>query len=400
MNIIGIDVSKGESHATLIDKEFGETNFVFRHNKSGFQKLKSFMNENTIVIFETTGIYSAQLSRFLQNCKVKTYELNPLEASLRMASMRRNKTDAKDSLKLALLGVTQLSELERNHRIYFDSQYQNLHILALRYRQLIKTRTRIINHLRASLELTFPELNSIFKSAHEIIALQIFKQYCHPDFLVGLSIQKMTNNVYLSVSKHIHKDLIQEYCQKVWLAAKDSYPAVNADSQEIEIIYEYCDEIQQYNKTINWTKKKLIRLASSLENFKIICSIPGTGQLNTSLLLGLAGDISRFDNYKQLNAYLGLDLNRYQSGQYEKHDTINRRGSSQGRAVETDMIRSMLRNQNKIQNHLIDYYYKLKKPPFNKHDKVALIACANHLNRTIINLVHTHQVYDYQKATH
>ena len=61
---------------------------------------------------------------------------------------------------------------------------------------------------------------------------------------------------------------------------------------------------------------------------------------------------------KQLNAFLGLDLNRYQSGKYGKGDTINRRGSSQGRAVETDMIRSMLRNQGKIQNHLVDYYYK------------------------------------------
>lgn len=126
-----------------------------------------------------------------------------------------------------------------------------------------------------------------------------------------------------------------------------------------------------------------------MNDFKVISSIPRAGQLNSALLLGFTGDFTRFDNYKQLNAFLGLDLNRYQSGKYIKDDTINRRGSSQGRAVETEMIRSMIRNQNKIQNYIIDYYYKLKKPPFNKHDKVALIACANHLNRTIINLIHT-----------
>ena len=103
-------------------------------------------------------------------------------------------------------------------------------------------------------------------------------------------------------------------------------------------------------------------------------------------------------NLIEKSHYNGSLSNRYQSGKYIKGDTINRRGSNQGRAVETDMIRSMLRNQGKIQNHLIDYYYKLKKPPFNKHDKVALIACANHLNRTIINLVHTHQLYNYSKA--
>ena len=60
----------------------------------------------------------------------------------------------------------------------------------------------------------------------------------------------------------------------------------------------------------------------------MISSIPGTRQLNSALLLDFAVDISRFDNYKQLNAFLGLDLNRYQSGKYDKADTINRRGSS------------------------------------------------------------------------
>ncbi|BAQ57924.1 transposase [Lactobacillus acetotolerans] len=64
------------------------------------------------------------------------------------------------------------------------------------------------------------------------------------------------------------------------------------------------------------------------------------------------------------------------------------------------MIISMLRNKARIQNHLVDYYYKLKEPPYSKKNLVALVACANHLNRTIMNLVYTNQIYDYQKASH
>ncbi|MBB1122878.1 hypothetical protein H5S41_02715 [Limosilactobacillus sp. Lr3000] len=60
----------------------------------------------------------------------------------------------------------------------------------------------------------------------------------------------------------------------------------------------------------------------------------------------------------------------------------------------------MLRNKGRIKNHLIDYYYKLKEPPYSKHNLMALIACANHLNRTIINLVRTNQTYDYTKDSH
>lgn len=118
------------------------------------------------------------------------------------------------------------------------------------------------------------------------------------------------------------------------------------------------------------------------------------------MLLGFTGDLNRFSTYKQLNAFLGVDLNRYQSGKFEKRDKINRPGSSQGRYIESNMIRSMLRNQARINNHILDYYYKMRKPPYSKKDKVALIACVNHLNRTIINLLHTNQLYDYEKAIH
>ena len=73
VNIIGIDVSQGESHATLITKEAEEIAFKFKHNKSGFQILNSYIKPGTIIIFETTGVYSAQLTTYLKNKKVKFY---------------------------------------------------------------------------------------------------------------------------------------------------------------------------------------------------------------------------------------------------------------------------------------------------------------------------------------
>ena len=101
----------------------------------------------------------------------------------------------------------------------------------MRYKQLIKCKMRVINYLRSHLELIFPELNRIFKIAYAVLALQIFRMYCHPEFLLGLS---LTTIVSQSVSRRIHKDVIENYCSQVWLAAKDSYPAVTADSIEIE----------------------------------------------------------------------------------------------------------------------------------------------------------------------
>ena len=98
-----------------------------------------------------------------------------------MASLRRNKTDKNDSFKLALLDKTQLAEIKNHCNKQSNSLYESLRILSLRYKQLIKCRTRILNFLRSSLELTFPELNQIFKNAYAVLALQVFRMYCHTD---------------------------------------------------------------------------------------------------------------------------------------------------------------------------------------------------------------------------
>ena len=101
----------------------------------------------------------------------------------------------------------------------------------IRYKQLIKCKMRDINYLRSHLELIFPELNRIFKIAYAVLALQIFRMYCHPEFLLRLS---LTTIIYQSVSRGTHKDVIENYCSQVCLGAKSSYPTVAADSVEIE----------------------------------------------------------------------------------------------------------------------------------------------------------------------
>ena len=67
MNCIGIDVSRGKSKATVVTSEYEIRNFSFEHNVIGFKKLGEVIkSKDSIVIFETTGVYSAQLARFLR----------------------------------------------------------------------------------------------------------------------------------------------------------------------------------------------------------------------------------------------------------------------------------------------------------------------------------------------
>ena len=58
----------------------------------------------------------------------------------------------------------------------------------------------------------------------------------------------------------------------------------------------------------------MIQLAQQLDYFENIHSIPGIGKLSTAMIIGEIGDIKRFKSNKQLNAFVGIDIKRYQSG--------------------------------------------------------------------------------------
>ncbi|WP_223902936.1 IS110 family transposase [Lactobacillus laiwuensis] len=167
-----------------------------------------------------------------------------------------------------------------------------MRFLAVQYHKLSQERVRIENQLRSALELSFPELfpelNDIFPVIRSVVALQMIRKYTHPDYLAGLTVKGMTEQLYRIIGEHITKKLIASYCTKVWTAALNSYPAIAADSIEISIIGMLCDEIEGYNQRVALIKDQLIKKAASFPEFKLISSIPGARQLNTVLLMGFA----------------------------------------------------------------------------------------------------------------
>lgn len=45
---------------------------------------------------------------------------------------------------------------------------------------------------------------------------------------------------------------------------------------------------------------------------KLFITIPGVGEITATMIIGELGDITRFKTNKQLNAYVGIDINQEQ----------------------------------------------------------------------------------------
>ncbi|MGT2378089.1 transposase [Staphylococcus aureus] len=148
---------------------------------------------------------------------------------------------------------------------------------------------------------------------------------------------------------------------KLRVIAQESYPNVDRHSFLMKSTLTYSTiETGSIHHLEQLDDAAMIQLAQQLDYFENIHSIPGIGKLSTAMIIGEVGDIKRFKSNKQLNAFVGIDIKRYQSGHTHCRDTINKRGNKKARKLLFWVIMNIIRGQHHYDNHVVDYYYKLR----------------------------------------
>src|SRR5699024_11505384 len=94
--------------------------------------------------------------------------------------------------------------------------------------------------------------------------------------------------------------------------------------------------------------EEMASLSEGKTEYKILMSIPGIQKTTACRLIGELGDIRRFKNNKQLNAYVGIDIVRYQSGNVYYKDQINKCGNKRLCGILFFIIVSMLETKKLI----------------------------------------------------
>jgi transposase len=189
-----------------------------------------------------------------------------------------------------------------------------------------------------------------------------------------------------ATAKKISDNRARNKAEELIAYAKDSYPAVSETAIPVAKTRYYAEQLQVLLNQKEILAKQMIESAKRLEEFSMIASFPGIGEL---------GDLRRFSDSRKANAYIGIDIRRYQFGKYLAQDHINKRGNPKGRKILFFIIKNMIRAQHSAPNHVVDYYYKLKKQPLPKKEKVAIVACMNKLLKCLHAMVRNGTRYDY-----
>lgn len=402
-HVIAFDVSMGKSTMVVYDhhqqcKYEGE----LTHTVPGFQSLQvqieSLREQDRQIpdiVFEATGVYSKGLEGFLQENGYPYYRLNPLEAKIQTASisMRRQKTDISDAHQLAKSHFKAV-----RHETYIQEDYfEQMRALGRYYDDIEKEIRHHYNRLHAFLQLSFPLLEKVF-SKNSVLFLNIVQLFPHSACLHNLSIEEIRDQIKRATSKNISIQKAEEKALLLIDAMENSYPAIKPGDARCQHLKHYAKRIFELREQKMDIVRQMVELSKERVDFQVLVSFPGIGEVTAVRIIGELGDIRRFKNHKQINAFVGIDIQRYQSGKLQYQDRINKRGNRRLRKILYFMVMSMISQRKRTKNTIVDYYDQLKKQPQGKPHKVAVVACMNKSLNVAFHLIQHGILYDYESA--
>lgn len=398
-SVLSIDVANGKSEVLLIT-EYGEVliePYEVKHCLSEFNLLKEKIdnfNLNDLTIFmESTSTYHLPIQRFFTKNNYNVQVINPILGKNNTRNLRKTKTDIEDCYNLADLFFKNTVKI---HTKNMNDIYSSMIESSRQEKHLTESLVRSKNRFKQIIANAFPEYIKCF-TANDIFgktSLNFIKEFPHADIIKEKRIDALANNLYKSSKNGCSYNKCLSKAKKIKELANNSYPGIDVDSYEVNNLINIVDVISYNGSKLNDVKQDIVKLARQTPYFNIINSIYGIGETSTAQIIAELGDINRFENIKQLNAFCGLDPTIIQSGKsINYHGPISKRGNRNARKILFITCCSIIRASvlHNMDNEILLYYRK--KQAENKHFKECIIACSTKLLRTIFAMCKNNSLY-------
>ena len=346
---------------------------------------------NPEIIFEATGVYSRRLQAFLEEYSYAYTRLNPLEAKKQLDSLRVRKTDKIDAEKLAK------SQLVHNRKPTYvqEEVYQHLRDLSRFYQNMTEDLVRTKNRLHKVLQVTFPELENLLSTPTGEQYWNLVMAFPCKEFVLSLSQSNLCEIVRQSTSKRISEKRIAYLTDKLIKLAKQSFCAVKKTSPMLEEVRYYAQELLRLSERRQVVLSDMVALAQPLPEYDILRSIPGIAETTATSIIGELGNIRRFQSTNQINAFIGIDLKHYESGNFLAKEHITKRGNPYARKILFKCIHNIASASHTNPCHIADFYEKRKRQSTIASTKPHTIASIHRLIRTMYYLITHNKLYDY-----
>ena len=398
-SVLSIDVANGKSEVLLIT-EHGEVliePYEVNHCLNELNKLKdkinSFNLDDLTIFMESTSTYHLPIQRFFTNNNFKVQVINPILGKNNTRNLRKTKTDIEDCYNLADLFFKNTVKIYTKE---MNTIYSNMIELSRQEKHLTENIVRSKNRFKQIIANAFPEYIKCFSSSNIYgeTSLNFIREFPHADIIKAKRIDALANNIYKSSKGYLPYPRCLNKAKKIKELASNSYPGIDINSCEVKNLINIIDIIIYNSNKLNEVKQDIVNLAKQTPYFNIINSIYGIGETSTAQIIAELGDINRFENIKQLNAFCGLDPTIIQSGKSINYNgPISKRGNRNARKILFITCCSIIRSSvlHNIDTDILFYYRK--KQAENKHFKECITACSTKLLRIIFAMCKNNSLY-------
>ena len=271
-----------------------------------------------------------------------------------------------------------------------EKLYAELRRLSMFRDQLNEDRVRTINRMHREMKIYFPEYKDALGKVDGAFSLQLLKQAPFPDDLTALGedgIRQIWHEARLRGRGYSRAGEILGYAETS-VGIKDGAAAGRtAVKWFVQKILELDAELAVIENQINQKCQEIPHAGNILE-------ISGIGENTLSGILAEMGDISRFDDVKEIQKLSGLSLVACSSGKHKGETRISHRGRKRLRYWLFQAAKSVAAHAEEFKE-LHMHYTTRADNPLKKMQSLIVIACK--LLRIIYTILKNGTAYDPKK---
>ena len=376
--VIGIDVGSETHYARAFDYrgiEYSKKPFKFSNDEEGFASFYDWISEykkehekdKVVPGMEPTGHYWFNLGKFLQDNGMEPVLVNPhhVKKSKELDDNSQTKNDRKDPKVIA--GLVR----EGRYMIPYlpDGVYADLRTASNMRFQIQSELTKIQNRISRWFNIYFPEYKTVYGKVDSSSGMMVLKQAPLPEDILTLGVEGV-NKIWRDVKMRAvgikrAKTLIEAAEHSV-----GSKEGAVAARMEIRMLFE---DYESRNERLQEVMDLINELISQIPMAEKLLEIKGVGIKTVSGFLAEVGDISRFNNPKELQKLAGLALVENSSGKHKGETTISRRGRKRLRYLLFEVAMSLV-SKNAEFAELHRYYTTRKINPLKKMQSLMVVA--------------------------
>ena len=380
--VIGVDIAKTTHYARAFNYRGQEVHdgylkvMKFNNHLEGFTMfsdwinalMKSYDMDQVLIAMEPTGHYWFNLRQFCKSHELKVVLVNPhhVKKTKELDDNSPTKNDRKDPKTIAMLVIA-----GRYTEPYFpEGIYADMREIMKAYERINNSMIMVKNRIIGWLDEYFPEFTNVFSDIEGRTAMKTLREFPLPAKIVEIGAE----NILAEWKKEVKRGIGIKRAKELINAALESVGSLEGTMYAVMSLKMLLDEYDLYKGQYDEALAAIERLLGQIPYAEKIIRIKGIGIITAAGIIAEIGDVSRFDDARQVIKYAGLNLVENSSGKHKGTTRISKRGRRQLRSVLFRVMMPLVA-QNSEFKELHHYYTSRSENPLKKKQSIIVLCC-------------------------